>query len=158
VNSRDAGDIEIVSQSSSFLHLETIFNDCVGVSGAWKLSCPQDSRVATHKRPLHKIGPYASSLLDDEDFSLAIKLHLQAVAEKDGHFRANTIVDYVASPEMQATLEEKGVPLQECIISVWTARRWLKTLDYRFGRRKNGMYVDGHEHDDVVKYCMAFVK
>ncbi|KAJ7715376.1 hypothetical protein B0H16DRAFT_1805540 [Mycena metata] len=96
--------------------------------------------------------------LDDEDFSLAIKLHLQAVAEKDGHFRANTIVDYVASTEMEAILEEKGVPLQERTISVWTAHRWLKTLDYRFGRRKNGMYVDGYERDDVVKYCMAFVK
>ncbi|KAJ7733169.1 hypothetical protein B0H16DRAFT_1769592, partial [Mycena metata] len=114
--------------------------------------------LSTGQLPLHKIGRYASSLLDDEDFSLAIKLHLQAVAEKDGHFRANTIVDYVASPEMQATLEEKGVPLQERTISVWTARRWLKSLDYRFGRRKNGMYVDGHERDDIVKYRMAFVK
>ncbi|KAJ7455083.1 hypothetical protein FB451DRAFT_985540, partial [Mycena latifolia] len=114
--------------------------------------------LSTDKLPLHKIGRYASSLLDDEDFSLAIKLHLQAVAEKNGHFRANTIVDYVASPEMQALLVERGVPVQQHTISVWTARRWLKTLDFRFGRRKNGMYIDGHERDDVVKYRMAFVK
>ncbi|KAJ7113861.1 hypothetical protein C8R44DRAFT_580702, partial [Mycena epipterygia] len=43
-------------------------------------------------------------------------------------------------------------------ISVWTARRWLKALDYRFGRRKNGMYVDGHERDDVVQYRKDFVE
>jgi hypothetical protein len=62
---------------------------------------------------LHKIGHYASSLLDDEDFSLSIKLHLQAVAQKDGHFRAETIVNFVVSPEMQVKMEEKGVPLQD---------------------------------------------
>ncbi|KAJ7463069.1 hypothetical protein B0H11DRAFT_1629796, partial [Mycena galericulata] len=48
--------------------------------------------------------------------------------------------------------------VQQHTISVWTAHCWLKTLDFRFGRRKNGMYIDGHERDDVVKYRMAFVK
>ncbi|KAF9016780.1 hypothetical protein BDZ89DRAFT_961647 [Hymenopellis radicata] len=41
---------------------------------------------------------------------------------------------------------------------VWTARHWLKALDCRYERRKNGMYVDGHERDDVVVYRTAFVK
>jgi hypothetical protein len=43
-------------------------------------------------------------------------------------------------------------------ISIWTAQRWLKQLDWRFGRRKNGMYIDGHEREDIVEYRTAFVK
>ncbi|KAJ7660876.1 hypothetical protein DFH06DRAFT_954410, partial [Mycena polygramma] len=31
-------------------------------------------------------------------------------------------------------------------------------LDWRFGHRKNGMYMDGHEREDVVAYRTAFVK
>ncbi|KAJ7118185.1 hypothetical protein C8R44DRAFT_625831, partial [Mycena epipterygia] len=48
--------------------------------------------------------------------------------------------------------------IQKRSISVWTARRWLKNLDWQFGHRKNGMYVDGHEREDVVAYRTAFVK
>jgi hypothetical protein len=59
---------------------------------------------------------------------------------------------------MQAKLEKKGVPIQDRTISVWTARRWLKALDFRFGRRKNGMYIDGHEREDIVEYRNAFTK
>ncbi|KAJ6485990.1 hypothetical protein C8R45DRAFT_789220, partial [Mycena sanguinolenta] len=95
-------------------------------------------------------------ILNDEDFSDAIKLHLQNVSGKDGHFTAQTLVDFVATPEIQEMLEQADVRKRS--ISVWTARRWLKRLDWRYGRRKNGMYVDGHERDDVVAYRKAFVK
>jgi hypothetical protein len=53
-------------------------------------------------------------------------------------------------------LEQADV--QKRSISVRTARRWLHHLDWRYGRRKNGMYVDGHERNDVVAYRKAFVK
>lgn len=108
--------------------------------------------------PLHKIGRHMSSLLDDEDIASKIKLHLMGVAAEDGHFRADTLVNFVASEAMQTKLEKKGIPIQNRTISVWTARRWLKALDFRFGRRKNGMYVDGHEREDVVEYRNAFTK
>jgi hypothetical protein len=42
--------------------------------------------LATSKLPIHRIGHYASSLLDDEGIALSLKLHLQAVAAKDHHF------------------------------------------------------------------------
>lgn len=57
---------------------------------------------------------------------------------------------------MQAQLDEAGI--HKTSISVWTARHWLKCLDWRYGRRKNGMYIDGHEREDVVAYRAAFVK
>jgi hypothetical protein len=114
--------------------------------------------LSKNELPLHKIGRHMSSLLDDEDIASKIKLHLMGVAAQNGHFRADTIVDFIASEGMQNKLEKKGIPIQGRTISVWTARRWLKALDFRFGRRKNGMYVDGHEREDVVKYRNAFTK
>ncbi|KAJ6589656.1 hypothetical protein B0H19DRAFT_1304072, partial [Mycena capillaripes] len=53
-------------------------------------------------------------------------------------------------------LAEAG--LRKRSISVWTARRWLKRLDWRYGHRRNGMYIDGHEREDVVAYRTEFVK
>ncbi|KAJ7149711.1 hypothetical protein C8R46DRAFT_857159, partial [Mycena filopes] len=95
-------------------------------------------------------------ILNDEDFSDAIKLHLQSISRTEGHFRAQDLVDFVASSDMQTMLDEAGIHKRS--ISVQTARRWLKQLDWRYGRRKNGMYVDGHEREDVVAYRAAFVK
>ena len=37
-------------------------------------------------------------------------------------------------------------------LSEWTARRWLVKLGWRRTRLKKGVYMDGHERDDVVKY------
>ncbi|KAJ6496130.1 hypothetical protein C8R45DRAFT_926645 [Mycena sanguinolenta] len=84
--------------------------------------------LTSKKLPLHRYGQYHSSILNDEDFSDAIKLHLQNVSGKDGHFTAQTLVDFVATPEIQEMLEQADV--RKCSISVWTARRWLKRLDW----------------------------
>ncbi|KAJ7135531.1 hypothetical protein C8R46DRAFT_1014739 [Mycena filopes] len=112
--------------------------------------------LTSKKLPLHRYGQYHSSILNDEDFSDAIKLHLQSISRTEGHFRAQDLVDFVASSDMQTMLDEAGIHKRS--ISVRTARRWLKQLDWRYGRRKNGMYVDGHEREDVVAYRAAFVK
>ncbi|KAF7304187.1 hypothetical protein MIND_00650800 [Mycena indigotica] len=114
--------------------------------------------LAKRELPKHNIGEYSSSLIDNESFCLKVKLQVQTIAAKEGYFRADDIVDYVASDEVQRELEEMGIPIQERTISVWTARWWLKRLDFHFGVRKNGMYIDGHEREDVVAYRNAFVK
>jgi hypothetical protein len=110
----------------------------------------------TQKLPEHKIGQYDRSLFDDEDFAALIKLHALAIASREGHFCAQDIVDFVASDEIQGMLEESGVEAKQRSISIWTARRWLKQQDWWFGKKKNGMYVDGHEREDVVKYGNGF--
>jgi hypothetical protein len=35
--------------------------------------------------------------------------------------------------------------------------RWLARLNWKYGKKLNGMYIDGHERDDVVAYRDAFV-
>ncbi|KIK79517.1 hypothetical protein PAXRUDRAFT_96687, partial [Paxillus rubicundulus Ve08.2h10] len=37
-------------------------------------------------------------------------------------------------------------------ISEATARRWLMKLGYEPKEVKKGIYIDGHEHEDVVTY------
>ena len=43
-------------------------------------------------------------------------------------------------------------------ISSKTAQRWLNILGLRFGKFMKGLYKDGHERDDVVKYRNAFLQ
>ncbi|KAJ6599865.1 hypothetical protein DFH09DRAFT_1303227 [Mycena vulgaris] len=112
--------------------------------------------LTSKKLPLHRYGQYHSSILSEKDFADSIKLYLQSLSAKDGHFTAQNLVDYVASPEMQTKLDEAG--LRKRSITTQTARRWLKQLDWCYGHRRNGMYIDGHERDDVVAYRLAFVK
>ena len=104
------------------------------------------------KLPLHKHGQRQSSILDDEDFAQDIQLHLMEMA-KNGYIRTEDVVDYIASPQIPAKLGSKARG-----ISVRTARRWLKKLDWRYGRKRNGMYMDGHEREDVVQYRSGFLK
>lgn len=106
----------------------------------------------SEKLPLHRYGTYHSSILDDEDFQRDIQLHLTEIAKK-GYIRAQDIVDYVATPEVQQKLgmKARGIHIQ-------TARRWLHKLSWRYQQKKKGMYIDGHECEDVVEYRKGFVE
>lgn len=99
--------------------------------------------------PHAQYAAFRTAFLDDEDLSQRIKQHLQTLGR---YFRAQDIVDFVASEEMQAcmgTREKKS-------ISIRTAQRWLNK-HYRYGHTQKGMYIDGHERDDVVEYRKAFL-
>lgn len=45
-----------------------------------------------------------------------------------------------------------------CSISFRTAVRWLHRLGFKPMSHKKGIYIDGHEHDDVVKYRGEYLK
>ncbi|KAG2363590.1 hypothetical protein BDR07DRAFT_1460242 [Suillus spraguei] len=105
------------------------------------------------KLPFHQYGQYHSSILEDEDFAQEIQLYLSEVQQKEGHIRAQDIVDYVATPNVQERLGAKAK-----VISKRTAQRWLCKLDWRYGRKRNGMYIDGHERPDVVEYRNQFIQ
>ena len=72
---------------------------------------------------------------------------------KNGYICAEDVVDYIASPQIQAKLGSKA-----CGISVRTACHWLKKLDWQYGHKRNRMYMDGHEREDVVQYRNGFLK
>jgi hypothetical protein len=104
--------------------------------------------------PLHHYGGSYSPILHDEDFTHDLKLHLLEISDK-GYVRAQDVVDYVALPEIQ---EKLGGPGGRTKISLRTGQRWLKKLDWRYGKKKKGMYIDGHEREDVIKYREEFTQ
>ena len=38
-----------------------------------------------------------------------------------------------------------------------TAQRWLHQMGWHYGKQKRGMYIDGHEREDVIKYREEFI-
>ncbi|KAI0265291.1 hypothetical protein BC834DRAFT_808271, partial [Gloeopeniophorella convolvens] len=95
-------------------------------------------------------------VLDDEDIVREIQLQLMERTKSGAYLKSLDVVDIVSSPELQEMLKEKGVCTPS--ISERTARRWLAKLNWRFQKKANGMYIDGHERKDVVEYRQAFVK
>ena len=56
---------------------------------------------------------------------------------------------------MQRKLEEACA--KKKAICLQTAQRWLHNMGWRYGRLRNGMYIDGHERPDIVNYREAFI-
>ena len=39
-----------------------------------------------------------------------------------------------------------------------TSRRWMHQVGYKYGVWKKGVFIDGHERNDVVRYRIEFLK
>jgi hypothetical protein len=105
--------------------------------------------------PLHRLGQARSAVLRDEDIASEIQKRI-IERSKNGFVKAEDVVDLVASPEIQRVFSEKGICKSS--ISKKTATRWLQKLDWRYQGTRNGMYIDGHEREDVVAYRREFVE
>jgi hypothetical protein len=111
--------------------------------------------LGSKKLPVHQYGKLHTSVLQDKYFSQSIQLHLQKIV-KDGYIQAQDIVDFMETPEMQTKLNEIGSRKKKILLC--TAQCWLHTMGWHYGRKKNGMYIDGHEHEDVVEYHTEFIE
>lgn len=96
----------------------------------------------------------ALSLMDDEDFSQQIHLHLLQVGKSrpNGDVCAQDVADFMKTPAMKTHLGIKSG------ISLRTAQRWMNRMGWRYGQPKKGMYKDGHEEPEVVSYREKFCK
>ncbi|XP_006456634.1 hypothetical protein AGABI2DRAFT_77787, partial [Agaricus bisporus var. bisporus H97] len=89
-------------------------------------------------------GQWKRSLIaEHDDLRLEILTHLQSIRK---YVQAQDIVDYLGRPGVKACWKLTKT------ISIVTAQRWMKEMDYRWERLTNGMYEDGHEREDVVTY------
>ena len=95
-----------------------------------------------------------SPILVDEDIASQIQLYLSEHAKK-GFIKAQDVVEIFAGPEIQEQLHKLGI--ERTKISEHTGREWLRKFGWWYGKKKNGMYLDGHEREDVVAYRNAFV-
>jgi hypothetical protein len=106
--------------------------------------------IQLDRLPQHGYRGNPDSLLLDEDLSTGLKLFLMNKRKAGDYIRGSDVVDYVATPEVQ----EKHGTIK---ITEQTGRRWLGRMGWRFKKIPKGMYIDGHEREDVVAYRIAFV-
>ena len=95
--------------------------------------------------PYNPYGAWSNSVLDrNETLAQDIHLHLQRIRK---YVRAEDLVDFMDTPEMRewTKLDKR--------ISVSTAQRWMKKMDYIWTKTGlKGQYIDGHEWEDIVAY------
>jgi len=97
-----------------------------------------------NKLPVSLYGRHIKSVIEDEDIAQDIHLHLQSLDKR--YLCTRDIVQYLDKPAVKERLGLKNMP-SECM-----AQCWMHTMEYQYGKPKNGMYVDGHECEDVVAY------
>ncbi|KIJ48164.1 hypothetical protein M422DRAFT_162848 [Sphaerobolus stellatus SS14] len=85
-----------------------------------------------------------SRIAEDEDLAQEIHEHLHGLRKK--YFTAMDIVRFLETPDIKARFKLQKSPSER------TARRWLHTMEYRYGKPSKGMFIDGHERADVVDY------
>lgn len=93
--------------------------------------------------PLNPYGDWKMSMLCDQDLANDICLYLQELGDE---ITAAKVAAYL---NRQAVKDKHGISKS---VSERTARRWLRTLGYRYRFEARGQYVDGHERKDVVWY------
>ena len=94
------------------------------------------------------------AILNNEDILQGIQEQLIEKA-KASFIKAEDVCEIVASERIQLMFTQLGI--HQPSISLSTAHRWLSRLKWRYGKRSNGMYFDGHKRDNVVAYREAFV-
>ncbi len=104
---------------------------------------------------MHRYGNSHWSVLEDEDVKAKIQLQLLE-RTKGRHVTARDIVDVISSPELQQIFSQSAIT--KPAISECTGCCWLSRLDWQYGQVQKGMYIDGHEREDVVGYRKAFIE
>ena len=110
--------------------------------------------VREGKLPFHAYCYSRNTVLENDDVMQVIQEELDGRA-KSGFIKTEDVCEIVASEKIQDLFVRLGV--HKPSISKMTAQRWLSKLNWRYGKKKNGMYIDGHERDDVVAYRQAFI-
>ena len=65
------------------------------------------------------------------------------------------LCEIVASDSIQGMFLQLSI--KKLSISLSTAQHWLAKLNWKYRNKSNGIYIDGHERDDVVAYRDMFV-
>jgi hypothetical protein len=114
----------------------------------WAKQWIQNKILAESKRGKH---PKLKSLWNHEDVAAQIGSHLRS---NKFDITPRKLCEYVNN----IILPSVGIENENKKISEQTAARWLKKLGWEFGTYKKGIYNDGHERPDVVKYRKEFLK
>jgi len=115
----------------------------------WEILVLNGEKIEEGKR-----GCYSKtrSWFNDEGVLLAAREWISGAGENITAFGlAKAIGEYLDSQRATAAVQDSfGAGGNR--IRARTARRWLKKLGLGYGRVQKGVYVDGHEGEDVVSY------
>lgn len=101
--------------------------------------------------PENKIGCHAKvlSLITDEDIAMHLRSYLRSLDRTER---------LTLTQESFASWINHGIGSElSFAVSSRTAGRWMNHLGFHAQEPKKGIYVDGHEREDVVKYRKTFV-
>ena len=103
-----------------------------------------------------------SSLFDDEEVQLFVKDFISSKREEiTASLLAQAVTEFVGSHEMGGSVqtslelaetETDGFQQKPKSLKARAAENWLKKMGYSWRSGKKGVYIDGHEREDVVKY------
>ncbi len=88
-------------------------------------------------------------VLEDKDILQELQDELSEKA-RAGFIKAWDICDIIAGNKFQNLFLQ--VKICKCSISLLTVQQWLAKLKWHYHEVKKGMYIDGHERDDIVAY------
>jgi len=94
--------------------------------------------------PVSLYGRHIKSVIEDEDIAQYIHLNLQSLDKL--YLCTRDIIQYLDKLAVKVRLGLKNMPSEH------TAQCWMHTMEYQYGKPKNGMYMDSHECEDVVAY------
>lgn len=100
----------------------------------------------TGQLPVNLHGTWNESIIEDEDFKMALQDHLWRIGRYAG---PKDIISFFSTPEAEPFTHLLKNPL--CIR---TAQRWMPILGYKWKTKHRGQFADGHEREDVVDYRM----
>ena len=86
-------------------------------------------------------------LILDEDIAEAFRSYLRSRTKKEYNLLTGRSLAKWANSNLPGIF-----------ISERTAQRWMNHLGFHFGEPPLGVYVDGHEREDVIRYRAKFVK
>ena len=101
------------------------------------------------------MGWKCATILGDGVLAQAIQFAL-AEEGKNSQVDAKFLVDVILSPVIQLRFQQSGIDRPS--ISTHTAHPWLAKLGWQYGKQWNGMYIDRHEHEDIMEYRSKFVE
>ena len=101
--------------------------------------------------PVSNRGTHAKTktLIDDEDVRRKCLKHLRSLPPKD--VNPAGLRTYVNDELIPALTSGKPIHIN-------TAGRWLKKLGFETSKLQKGIYVDGHDREDVVEYREKFLR
>lgn len=91
------------------------------------------------------------SLIHDDDVQRILRTYIRSESE-------NALTSCSLSQWVKDNLHQKTNLAFPVTISEKTSQRWLKILGLTYGRYRPGLYNDGHERPDVVRYRESFLQ